>query len=75
MVPYSPSQNGITKQMNCTLIELAQTMHAATNLPKFLWEEVTVYAAYLHNRTYTSAVKGSMLYQKWHSKRPNIAHL
>ena len=50
-------------------------MHAATNLPEFLWEEATAYTAYLHNRTYTSAVKGSTPYHKWHGKRPNIAHL
>ena len=75
IVPYSPSQNGIAERMNCTLIELARTMHAAMDLPEFLWEEATGHAAYLHNRTYTSAVKGSMLYQKWHGRRPNIAHL
>jgi hypothetical protein len=74
-VPYSPSQNGVTKRMNCTLVKLAWTMCPATSLSKFLWEEATAHAAYLYNRLYTSAVKGSTLYQKWHSKRPNIAHL
>ena len=61
--------------MNHTLVELVWTMHAATNLPEFLWEEATAHAAYLHNRTCTSVVKGSMPYQKWHGKRPNVAHL
>ncbi len=34
--PYSPSQNGVAEQMNHTLVELAQTMHTATDLPEFL---------------------------------------
>jgi len=75
MAPYSPLQNGIAKQMNHTLVELAHTMHAATDLHEYLWEEATAHAAYLQNQTYTIAVKGSTPYQKWHRKRPNMAHL
>jgi hypothetical protein len=51
--PYSPSQNGVAKQMNHTLVELTWTMHAATNLPEFLWEQATAHAAYLRNQFYT----------------------
>jgi hypothetical protein len=73
--PYSPSQNGVAERMNRTLVELARTMRAATSLPEYLWEEATAHAAYLRNRSYTSAVKGATPYQKWHGKRPNVAHL
>ena len=73
--PYSPLQNRVAKWMNHTLVELVQTMRTVTNLPEFLWEEATAHAVYLCNRTYTLAVKGSMPYQKWHGKRPNIAHI
>ena len=48
-VPYSPSQNGIAKQMNCTLVELSQAMIITNDLPKFLWEYAILHAAYLHN--------------------------
>ena len=75
MAPYSLSQNGVAEQMNCTLVKLARIVHAAMDLPEYLWEEATAHAAYLRNRTYTSAVKGSTPYQKWHGKRPNVAHL
>jgi hypothetical protein len=61
--------------MNCTLVELAQTMRATTDLPEFLWEEATAHAAYLRNRSYTTLVRSSTLYQKWHGTRPNVAHL
>ena len=61
--------------MNCTLIKLVWTMRAATNLPKFLWEEATAHVAYLRNQSYTISVKGSTPYQKWHRIRPNVTHL
>jgi transposase InsO family protein len=73
--PYSPSQNGVAEWMNRTLVELAQTMRAATNLPEFLWEEATAHAAYLRNRSYTTSVKGSTPYQKWPGTKPNVTHL
>ena len=72
---YSPSQNGIAKWMNRTLIKLMQTIHAATTLPKYLWEEATAHVAYLRNQSYTISVKGSTPYQKWHRTRPNVTHL
>ena len=34
--PYSPSQNGVAKWMNCTLVKLAWAMRAATDLSEFL---------------------------------------
>jgi hypothetical protein len=34
--PYSPSQNGVAKWMNCTLEELARAMQIAADLPVFL---------------------------------------
>ena len=73
--PYSSSQNGVTKRMNRTLVELAWTMHTAMDLPEFLWEEATAHVAYLRNRSYTTAVRSSTPYQKWHGTRPNVAHL
>ncbi len=72
---YSPSQNSVAEQMNCTLIKLVWTMRAATNLPKFLWEEATAHVAYLRNRSYTTSVKRLTPYQKWHGTRPNVTHL
>ena len=47
--PYSPSQNGIAKWMNHTLVELSRAMIITNNLPKFLWEYMVLHATYLHN--------------------------
>ena len=51
--PYSPSQNGVAKRFNCTLLELARAMLFKKNLPIFLWDEAVAHAAYLHNQAPT----------------------
>ena len=56
MAPYSPSQNGVAEQMNCTLLELARAMINAMRIPEFLWELAVAHAAYLQNCTHTKAV-------------------
>jgi transposase InsO family protein len=45
--PYSPEQNGVAERFNRTLMELATAMLIERNLPKSLWAEAVVYAAYL----------------------------
>ena len=61
--------------MNHTLVELARTMRAATELPEFLWEDATAHAAYMRNRSYTTAVKSATPYQRWHGTKPSVTHL
>ena len=46
--PYSPSQNGVAKRFNRTLLELARAMLIAKNLPTFLWDEAVSHANYIH---------------------------
>jgi len=43
--PYLPSQNGVAKQMNRTIVEPAQAM--LHGLPKFLWEYAINHSSYL----------------------------
>ena len=47
--PYSPSQNGVAKRFDRTLLELARAMLFEKNLPIFLWDEAVAHAAYLRN--------------------------
>jgi transposase InsO family protein len=46
---YSPSQNGISKWMNHTLVELSRAMLIAHDISKFLWESVVLHTAYIRN--------------------------
>ena len=73
--PYSPSQNGVAKCMNRTLVELARAMLKASDLPEFLWEPAVAHAAYIRNRAYTSAIKDQTPYQGWYGNKPNVTHL
>jgi len=73
--PYSPSQNGVAKQMNRTLVELSCTMLAASKLPEFLWELAVTHAAYLQNMLYTTSLVNATPYQIWHGWKPNVSNL
>jgi len=73
--PYSPSQNGVAEQMNCTLVELACTMLTASELPEFLWEAAVAHAAYLRNMSYTKPRANETPYQIWHGRKPDVSHL
>ena len=43
--PYSPSQGGVAKRMNCTIVEPARAM--LRGLPEFLWEYAINHSSYL----------------------------
>ena len=70
-VPNCPQQNGITEHMNRTLMECARC-HAG--VPKSYWAETISVAAYLKNRTVTTAV-GSTPYERWYGRKPNLSNL
>jgi transposase InsO family protein len=73
--PYSPSQNGIAERMNRTLVELARAMIIGSHLPEYLWEHAVSHAAYIRNRSYTTAVSDQTPYEGWHGMKPNVTHL
>jgi hypothetical protein len=73
--PYSPSQNGVAERMNCTLVELARAMIVGTHLPEYLWEYAIAHAAYVRNRSYTTAISDKTPYEGWNGSKPNITHL
>ena len=72
---YSPSQNGIAKCANRTLVELARTMIRGQNLPEFLWEQAISYATYVRNCSYTRTLKGTTPYELWFQRKPYVVHL
>ena len=75
-VPHSPQQNGISERMNRTLMESARSMMARASLPDKYWAEAVACAAYLNNRTPTSALQGSKTpLEVWSGRKPDISHL
>src|SRR6266436_6007296 len=73
--PYSPSQNGVAERMNRTLVELARAMIVGTHLPEYLWEHAVAHAAYVRNRSYTTAISDKTPYEGWYGRKPNVSHL
>lgn len=55
--PYTPSQNGIAEWFNCPILELAQAIIIACNVPKYLWCETVNHATYVRNKSFTCAIK------------------
>ena len=75
-VPHSPQQNGVAERLNCTLMESARATLSHANLPHKLWAEAVATAAYLRNRTTTSANEEQLTpFEKWYGHKPNISHL
>ena len=75
-VAYSPQQNGVAERLNRTLMESARSMLAHAGLPDRYWAEAVATAAYLRNRTITTAFKGNMTpYERWYERKPNLSHL
>jgi hypothetical protein len=71
---YSPSQNGVAKRMNHTLVALACAIVNGHELPKFLWELAIKHAAYLQNQAYTCVCE-LMPYQAWTGEKLDVSHL
>ena len=48
--PNTPPQNGVAERKNRHLLEVARSMMFQMNVPKYLWSEAVLTAAYLINR-------------------------
>jgi transposase InsO family protein len=46
-IPYSPTLNGVSERMNRTMLYKARSMLIGSGLPKNLWVEAVMAAAYL----------------------------
>ena len=56
-IAHTPEQNGVAERMNRTLMESARAMIAHAGLPNHYWAEAVATAAYICNRTPTTAIK------------------
>jgi len=72
-IPYTPEQNGHSERMNRTITERARSMLADSNLPKSLWIEAVLMAAYLINRSPTSVLKNVTSAELWFDEKPNVS--
>ena len=73
-VPYTPEQNGVAERLNCTLIEAARSMISHAKLNSSYWGEAVATAAYVRNRTVTTAT-GTTPYERWYNRKPDVSNL
>jgi hypothetical protein len=71
----TPEENGVSERLNRTLMEKVRAMLWAAGLPRYLWGEALLHAAYLKNRTSTKALKGHTPYEAINGKPPNLRNL
>ena len=57
LVLIHPQQNGIAERKNKHLLEVARALLFSTKVPKYLWGEAVLTAAYLINRMTSKALQ------------------
>lgn len=71
----TPQHNGVTEQLNRTLVERVRAMLHASGLPKNLWGEAIKHAVYMKNHTATHVLDGKTPYEMLYGKKPNLMDL
>jgi len=73
---YTPQENGISKQMNCTLVKMAHAMLFDVGLPNTYWGDAILYTMHVLNHVPTHAIAdGLTLHEAFTGNRPSVAHL
>ena len=73
-VPYCPQQNGISERVNRTLCDRASSMLHGAELPATLWCEALLTAAYIKNRSPTTAIENKTPFEMFHGTKPSVKH-
>ncbi|KAD3338048.1 hypothetical protein E3N88_33569 [Mikania micrantha] len=74
-VPGTPQQNGLVERMNRTLLDKVRCMLISSGLPQNFWAEAVMTAAYLVNRSPSSAIEMKCPMEKWSNKSPDYGVL
>ena len=74
-MPKTPEQNGAAERLNRTLVEMTRAMLLDAKLHQKFWAEAISTAAYLRNRSPTSAVEGMTPHEAWYGRKPRVEHL
>jgi len=76
MNAYTLQENGISEQMNRTLVKMACAMLFDAGLPNTYWGDAILYATHALNRVPTRAIADGLTPHKvFTGNRPSVAHL
>ncbi|KAK1441043.1 hypothetical protein QVD17_06879 [Tagetes erecta] len=73
--PRTPQHNGVAKQKNQTLIEVARSMLADAKISITFWDEAIATACFVQNRTLLVQDKHKTSYELLFGRKPNISYL
>ena len=74
-VKHTPQQNGVAERMNRTLLEKVRCMLVSSGLPNLFWGEAVMTAAYLVNRSPSTAIELKTPEYMWTGKNPDYSNL
>nr|GEV40859.1 putative zinc finger, CCHC-type [Tanacetum cinerariifolium] len=69
----TPQQNGVAERRNCTLMDMAHSMLANSNLPEFLWTKALKTAVHILNRVPSKFVPKTS-YEIWTGRKPSLRY-
>lgn len=75
IVRRTPQQNGVVKRMNKTLLEKVRCLLFTSGLPNTFWGEALSTAAYLINRSPSTAINFKCPEEVWSGRKPGLSHL
>lgn len=74
--PYSQEQNGVSKQVGQTIMDMAQTTILEGNILDDLWSEIILAMTYVKKIRPTKALEGNNTpHYAQYQENPNISHL
>uniref|UniRef100_A0A251V331 Putative zinc finger, CCHC-type n=1 Tax=Helianthus annuus TaxID=4232 RepID=A0A251V331_HELAN len=74
-VPGTPQQNGLVERMNRTLLNKVRCMLLSSGMPKRFWAEAVTTAAYLVNRSPSTAIGLKTPMEMWSGKKEEYDNL
>jgi hypothetical protein len=74
-VRAEPHQNGVAERANRTIAEHVTAMLTESHLPANFWSYAVLAYAYVHNRSPTSAVPGTLPYTLMCKRKPDVSNL
>jgi hypothetical protein len=74
-VHHTPEEDGVSEQLNCTLMEKVHAMLIASGLPIFLWGEALFHACYIKNQTAMKALDRHTPFKAVTGKVPDLQNL
>ena len=72
---YTPQQNGVAERMNRTLMEKVRCMLNESGLGEEYWAEAAATAAYVINRSPSSAIDHNVPEELWLNRKPGYKHM